>query len=313
MNERVMRGARRRAFTLIELLVVIAIIAILIALLLPAIQAAREAARRSQCQNNLKQIGIALHNYHDIYKSFPSGYVVSDASTGETGFGWGALILAQLDQVPLQQAIDYSVSSDNAANVIAGASSLNVFDCPSDANNVETFNANGSTIATADYVGVYGYGNVSMDPEGMMGGATGMFYRNSAVRMRDATDGSSNTFAVGERKQDLAYSTWYAAIPGYTINAGMTMMPMMTENAGQLVLGHVGQPAMSAMGGNPAMPVMHHTANNTTHVVNFGSHHTGGTHFLLVDGSVRFVADNIAYDNYRYFGEIQDGQTVERQ
>ena len=110
----------RKGFTLIELLVVIAIIAILIALLLPAVQQAREAARRSTCKNNLKQIGISLHNYHDVHNAFPPGWIAVENNSpnieGESGFGWGTMLLPYMDQAPLYQQMDFTVAMDVAPN-----------------------------------------------------------------------------------------------------------------------------------------------------------------------------------------------------
>jgi hypothetical protein len=117
--------------------------------------------------------------------------------------------------------------------------------------------------------------------------------------MRDLTDGSTNTYTCGERNFDLGRTTWYAAIEGFTTNAGMMGgMASMTEGPSALVLGHVGQAGM------------HHTANNTPHIVNYGSLHVGGSHFLLCDDSVRFVSENVNYNSYRYAGERNDGNVI---
>ena len=297
--------ARRvRGFTLIELLVVIAIIAILIALLLPAVQQAREAARRSQCKNNLKQLGLALHNYHDVYRTFPPGYVTRNLGmpmNSSPGFAWGTMLLPYLDQAPLFNHLNFSEDAHDGHNIEHGQEILAAFQCPSDTgtNVFTTDPANDGiqiTLAKSNYAGMYGYGKISMMPDV----GNGILYRNSSVKMRDLTDGSSNTFAIGKRNFDLGRTTWYAAIDGYAPNAGMGgMMTSMTEGPGALVLGHVGQ------------PMMHHTANNTPHIVNYGSLHEGGVHFLLCDGSVRFVGENVSYENYRYAGERDDGKATE--
>ena len=124
-----------RGFTLIELLVVIAIIAVLIALLLPAVQQAREAARRSQCKNGLKQIGLALHNYHDMLRTFPPGYVsLFDSSGNDTGagWGWGSFLLPQIEQSALFYQINSNVGIESAVNSIPRVKSLSIFLCPSD-------------------------------------------------------------------------------------------------------------------------------------------------------------------------------------
>src|SRR5579864_5723515 len=125
----------KRGFTLIELLVVIAIIAVLVALLLPAVQQAREAARRSQCKNNLKQVGLALQNYHGSRNTFPPGYVSTfDGSGNDTGpgWGWGAMILPELDQAPLQNGISFTQPIEAAANATARVTTLSASLCPSD-------------------------------------------------------------------------------------------------------------------------------------------------------------------------------------
>lgn len=309
---------KQRGFTLIELLVVIAIIAIVASLLLPAVQQVREAARKTQCKNNLKQIGIALHNYHDTYTVFPPGYIARDVSPSDNaaaeagpGFAWGTMLLPFLDQAPVYGLFDFEGNATDAQNAETGAMNLKQFICPSDpasinftptdgSSNIQDSNGADIVLAPSNYVGMYGYGNVTARP----GSGSGILYRNSSVGIRDLTDGTAYTYAVGERNFALGKSTWYAAIPGYEVNAGMSgMMSSMTEGSAQLVLGHVGQ-------GEGTMMVMHHTANNTPHVVNYGSKHEGGTHFLMCDGAVDFVSENVNYDNYRHSGERNDGEVL---
>ncbi|MDG1894061.1 MAG: DUF1559 domain-containing protein [Fuerstiella sp.] len=311
-----------KGFTLIELLVVIAIIAILVALLLPAVQQAREAARRTQCRNNLKQIGLALHNYHDIYNTFPPGYTARNVSrsapvmaeTGQ-GYAWSFAILPQIEQSTLTQQIDTNLDAHDPVNIaIASKTTLKAFLCPTDpAPTVFDVTGAGGTayrLPTSNYVGILGYGSVTMNA----GDSTGVFFRNSRISFRDITDGTSNTICVGERRHQhdfaapappvASHSTWYAAIPRVRRGAGMMMMPTMTEGAGSLVIGHVGQPAMMGM-----MP-MHSTPNQTNHIVHFSSQHAGGVQFLLCDGSVQFLSENIDYGLFRNLGERADGNVV---
>ena len=183
----------RRAFTLIELLVVIAIIAILIALLLPAVQAAREAARRAQCKNHLKQLALAMHNYHDAHARFPSGYIV------ETGWGWGTMLLPYIDQRPLFETLGPSGKMDLATTTLLNRlrTPLAVFQCPSDPhpewNDKSKPQVNAKKeIAVSNYIGIMG--STLSNPIG-----NGTLYQNSSIRMADIVDGTSNTLLFGER------------------------------------------------------------------------------------------------------------------
>lgn len=283
---------RRKAFTLIELLVVIAIIAILIALLLPAVQQAREAARRTTCRNNLKQFGLALHNYHDSHGAFPSGWIGVAAGVpdveGESGFAWGAMLLPGLDQGPLFNRIDFASSLSSSSNAVARDTVLPVFRCPSDPSPEKwdiADEADPNTILarlpTANYVGNFGTEEIDeceSVPAGSACTSDGTFYHNSSVRFRDLTDGTSNTFLVGERRTDADlgwYSTWVGVVAG-------------GEEAFARVLG-----------------AADHTPNYAgLHFDDFSSFHTGGVHFLFGDGRVRFVSENINLLVYRGLATI---------
>jgi prepilin-type N-terminal cleavage/methylation domain-containing protein len=328
MLSEVDRRARRVGFTLIELLVVIAIIAVLIALLLPAVQQAREAARRTQCRNNLKQIGVAIHSYHELHRTFPPGYISRNVANSAPammesgpGFAWGVMLLPQLEQKPLYDRLNLEGNASDASNLLlAQQSHLSAFHCPSDTAPKQYALPTPLTVQlpTSNYVSVYGYGNVSMQP----GMGTGVFYRNSKVRIRDIVDGTSHTFCVGERTHQHQFlsncpevnanSTWYAAIPGAARTSGMMMpncMPMMGQEASpSMILGHVGQNAMS---GAMTMPAMHHPPNTTNHIVNFSSKYTGGVHFLMCDGSVMFFSENMNYTTFRRLGERNDGNVID--
>jgi len=228
------RKIPRFAFTLIELLVVIAIIAILIALLLPAVQQAREAARRSQCKNNMKQLGLALHNYHDEHLAFPMGTQWSNSKPN-----WRVALLPFLDQAGLYNQLD-TVSGDflsqpySGANSILGGLLVDVYVCPSstldqNSNGPPTKN-NSSRGQTHCYVGIMG---AFPDPAGRTdqcsisnyGGqycSNGMLLPNESARMRDCTDGTSNTMIVGEQSgrvgtQDIR-SVYYGGWSGCTFS-----------------------------------------------------------------------------------------------
>ena len=274
---------RRRAFTLIELLVVIAIIAVLIALLLPAVQQAREAARRSQCINNLKQHGLALHNYHDTYAAFPPGWIGVQANAahveGPSGFAWGAHTLPYIDQAPLYSQINFNVSLLDPSNDVARKTVIGVFRCPSDPSSEtwplgEEGNPTNilTTLPSANYVGSFG----TLGPEDLCVAApfpasecrgNGMFSHNSKIRMADIVDGTSNTILLGEHRSDRTLnwnSTWFGMVPG-------------------------GEEAHARF-----IAVSDHTPNHpAAHIDDFSSSHIGGVHLLFGDGRVRFLSQSI--------------------
>ncbi len=286
---------RRRAFTLIELLVVIAIIAVLIALLLPAVQQAREAARRSQCKNNLKQMGIALHNYHDTHGVLPPGYIDIDplANTlNQNMLGWGTFILPFVDQGPLYNVISQSGACTAAWPTVSAMTTssgtvptpyaktvLQTFICPTDP--TAAINTKVYSYAKSNYTGVGGSGYRSSSPTAP---PSGTFYDNSRVSLKNVTDGSSNTAMIGERGSAGSKSgtiwvgnpsdAWY-----YTQCAVMTNSDYYSIN----------EPAGSW---------------------NFTSSHTGGAHFLFGDGAVRFLSDSMDLTTYGYLGSIADGKVV---
>ncbi|QDV49071.1 DUF1559 domain-containing protein [Gimesia fumaroli] len=288
----------RRGFTLIELLVVIAIIAILIALLLPAVQQAREAARRSQCKNNLKQIGLALHNYHETHNIFPPGWIGVQPGVGAnveygSGWGWGTMVLPYLDQTPLYNKLNFNLDINNPAQP-AGLidQTLTVFRCPSDpADNTFDLEEEGNPgnvlakLAVGNYIGVFGSDELDdceTVPAGTACKSTGLFYQNSNTRFRDITDGTSQTLFVGERRTDKTagwYSTWVGAVPE-------------GEETFARVLG-----ATDHVPNDPA-----------SHFDDFSSHHTGGTQFLFGDGRVRFITENIDLGVYQSLSSISGGE-----
>jgi prepilin-type N-terminal cleavage/methylation domain-containing protein len=220
----------RQAFTLIELLVVIAIIGILIALLLPAVQKVREAANQTQCRNNLKQIGIALQAYHDAHQSFPSAFLFTPtdppsragpfALDTAPGWGWGALLLSFLEQDPLAKSIDWQVGVHDSRYDTLRETSLSVFACPSDRERgvfmvKDPWGRGICWAATNSYAACYGrWGPIGELPDD----GTGIFYRNSKIRMADITDGTSQTITVGERAAVFVKTAWAGAITLAVVN-----------------------------------------------------------------------------------------------
>jgi prepilin-type N-terminal cleavage/methylation domain-containing protein/prepilin-type processing-associated H-X9-DG protein len=295
----------RRAFTLVEVLVVVAIIGILIAILLPAVQAARESARCTQCTNNLKQIGIALINYHDTNGVLPAGYISKFDSSGNDlgpGWGWAAAILPHMEQTPIYNVIHFNLAIESPLNGVRVAN-VPSYLCPSDTVSLSWPAMSRDTlgnpvaliceVAPSNYVGVYGSTEPGVDGDGL-------FYRNSQVRIADITDGTAQTLAVGERSHFLGVATWAGAVTGAILfdDDGDDVGNAHPENGTGMVLGHAGE---NATPGDP-----HSDVNQ------FYSFHGSGANFLFADGHCSFIPMSIDYNTYcamstRGTGEVVSG------
>lgn len=291
----------RRGFTLVELLVVIAIIGILVALMLPAVQMAREAARRAWCNNNLKQIGLGLHMYHDTFVRFPAGWNAFDPSTrqpdwlGEPGWSWATSILPYMEQTALYgDRIYLDLPITDPANAAARVTPIKMYRCPSDIG-VNTFLLEADhhepvagyrpiNLATGNYIGVFGTEDPHDVYEHGSGRPNGIFFLNKGVRIADILDGTSQTFAVGERSSKLAPSTWVGMVRG-------------GEHAPARVVGVATFPP------NSEMDEEHYSHN-------FSSFHPAGTQFLAADGSVKLVNESIDMGVYHALCTRNAGDVV---
>jgi len=309
-----MRHQLKKGFTLIELLVVIAIIAVLVALLLPAVQQAREAARRSSCKNNLKQWGLALHNYHDTHRKFPMGAMGFDnsATNPANNLSFHVRLLPFIDQAPLYNQFNFSLHYNNTTGTPANRPNRDVtfslLHCPSARQRDQKPSSSGEGF-TVHYYGVAGakgprpapatgnyphYGNVTGNHGG--NSTSGLLHRNSNYAMRDALDGTSNTFIMGEISSKPQWSNSYRA----WIQGASNNQPGVANYACKNIRNPIGPAGW--------------TSNNAGRLfsdVRFGSNHTGGTHFLFADGSVRFVSENIDFQTYQAAATKGEGETLQ--
>jgi hypothetical protein len=312
-----MVSRQTRAFTLVELLVVIAIIGVLVGLLLPAVQAARESARRSSCSNNMRQLGLAMHHYHDHAKRFPSGWIGSSSAAGavadedeQPGWGWASRLLPQIEAGPLYDRIDFRspvfdpVGADVHAEV--RRSVIATFLCPSDTRGpAEVAGVFGigkesgeegheehdhhfhavdggdletlCEVAKSNYVGMYGWQH-EVDDEPAAG--DGILFRNSRFSFKDVTDGTSKTILLGERSSRHGCSTWAGVI------AGAEVMRSRVVGVGD------------------------HVPNTGEHFDDFTSGHHGGVQFVYADGSCRLLSDSIDETVYHALCTRAGGEVV---
>lgn len=316
------RKTGRNGFTLIELLVVIAIIAILIALLLPAVQQAREAARRSTCKNNMKQLGLAMHNYHDTHRSFPIG-----AQYPYYKGNWRFSLLPFLDQGPLyaQLTKSHPTSADGFTGgwgvgyygtnfgILEGLT-VPVYKCPSSAlsSNNNPSNYNDQLGQTHDYVGIMGSypGNgCSADISGRGSACeNGVLFFNGHTTIRDVTDGTSNTIYISEQSGMVNNRDLRANYHG-----GWSGFYNTTQRPSQITSSSHFAASISTIRyainlNTSSLP--NGTASSWHYNTILNSFHTGGIHVLLGDGAVRFLGENIDLETFRRLGAKNDGLVV---
>jgi len=360
MSELRKASFRWRGFTLIELLVVIAIIAVLIALLLPAVQQAREAARRSQCKNNLKQLGLAMHNYEETSKQFPmAGSHNWHSNWGSYGGSDGLLrgsvfvsMLPYLDQTPLYKEIDFTTPttgfayhgppasrrSPQPSPGVAGGRDGNGYSlinyqlipgllCPTyDQSPTSWSNTKITTYMPSDGA-QYHWGNNQCYNVGEPGSSSNgheQYFRNGmngawwgqsndpnaisgvfsaggwAAKLGQISDGTTNTIAFGEVRPQC--SSWYNA--GWGSMLGVVASTMPPINFDSCSTSYIVSPSNPACGAGSGYYDNHNTA------MGFKSKHAGGSHFVMCDGAVRFVAENIGYDLYQRLGDRRDGRSI---
>ncbi len=296
------RYLSRAGFTLLELLVVIAIISVLVGLLLPAVQKVREAANRLSCQNNLKQMGLALHQFHDSQGAFPSGYLCRpqpDPTYTAPGWSWAAQLLPYLEQEPLQKQINFNLPVEDPNNLAVRVTVVRLFVCASDRQTgvFTVLDASGNPIADAasnSYAACYGAeGEISQAP----GCGNGLFFRNSHIRIADISDGTSNTLAIGERGSFFTQTPWAGAMTGGTtrITPGAPTLSTSVELAPTQPLAHTGS----------------HTLNDPySDPDDFFSPHLAAGLFLFGDGSVRPVHTSVSLPVLQALSTRAGGEVV---
>jgi len=316
------RRRSRSGFTLIELLVVIAIIAVLIALLLPAVQQAREAARRSQCKNNLKQFGLALHNYHDTMNQFPIGGTMNVPTEDRPNISWAVRILPYIEQAALYNELNMNLASVPEQTLASGKKArehqVAIFRCPTDPNpnfrgawaqtsysasvGSQRTPSGGANAAECqpylNFAQTLPAGNVDYGRTLNLASLSGMFGQGGpSVAMFDVSDGTSNTFLVGEVLSGCHLTItngWWPSSARATIGSTLAPLNEMTtcENSNRVT--------------NPNCT----SGDNFNYSWGFKSMHVGGGHFTMADGSVRFISENINYTTYQSLGGRADGNVL---
>lgn len=344
-----MHNRNRSGLTILEVVVTILILLVLAALFLPATRRSRPVARRSQCKNNLKQIGLALHNYQDVHKVFPPGWIAAETPAKSSGFGWGLHILPFMNQAPLFKQFDHHerLADKTSGNFKLISTSLPTYRCPSDSGADQVSSQWGAMLGTTNYVGNFGVGipstySTSTDSERKLVDTKylqGMFGPNSNVRFKNVHDGLANVVLAGERrlvtdgvewplgKEDGPFNSYWAGIPN--INTVNPLAIVATATGGQIELngendqlpetGNVtaanspeGKQSLPlfAINKNPRLGKVLSGPNDNTVTAGLSSWHTGGCQVVFGDGSVRFISENIDTTIYINLMRRSDGATL---
>jgi prepilin-type N-terminal cleavage/methylation domain-containing protein/prepilin-type processing-associated H-X9-DG protein len=319
-----MRAKKLRGFTLVELLVVIAIIGVLVALLLPAIQAAREAARRNQCVNNLKQMGIALQMHHDAKKSFPAGRTNSSPGPGSAtdplGVSWGFELLPYVEQTAIHDALVNTARLDDMLHARAMRSPVDVFYCPSrrqpaadrdfDNDDQAPAEASRGVAAGGDYsgsAGIYNDFSLKADATDAYLLTEGTLYSKSKVNIRNASDGTATTFAIGEKykltEDEARNQTGFDENRLHYFQADTAFFP--GDNLETIISG---TECGLAHGGTAGLPS---TCDKDDLRRQFGSNHPAICNFVFLDGHVQGVQQSVDLTTLQRLAMIADGQVVE--
>jgi prepilin-type N-terminal cleavage/methylation domain-containing protein/prepilin-type processing-associated H-X9-DG protein len=315
----------RSGFTLIELLVVIAIIGVLIALLLPAVQAAREAARRAQCVNNLKQLGIALHNYHDTIGSLPLGRTIPQ----QHSYSVQARLLPFMEQNVLQNSLNFDLGWSFPDNLTAYRASISSFLCPSDPRTIPaSLNWGGTNYRANEGTSVAMWYGPS-DPTGVNNGLTvipnGLFFSDEMIKLASISDGSSNTAAFSEHllgdfsnsvATEKADTFWPQTYPATPEEAFQLCRNFNWQDLSFQRVSNVGAPWV--YGYHSTSSYWHSGPPNTkscmyppSRIMTVAtSQHPGGVNVCMADGSVKFVKDSVSRDTWRAIGTRASGEVV---
>jgi prepilin-type N-terminal cleavage/methylation domain-containing protein len=308
MQSRFATNESPRAFTLVELLVVVSILGVLIALLLPAVQVAREAARQSSCKNNLRQLALGLHSYESALGKLPPGYEYAPSAEGNArGYSWSARLLPYIEQRALFDRFDFAKPVYDRVNAAVREQHLQLLLCPTDDVSPRGFVEMGDErYAMACYVANFGTPDLDDDqaqehgdanPLGPFDGAWGPFYRNSATRLAEITDGLSQTLMIGERQNGpfraqgvhgphFAYeTTWAGAVRD---------VDDPTDDHGHMALFQTGHAPNSPQSDDRDV----------------SASHAGVAQFLMCDGSIHAVSEDIDLEVYRAFGTMNQSETT---